>query len=133
MEDVGKVSSAMQYCLALGVNFSLDDFGTGYSALTHLRRLPARTLKIDQSFVRNMRLDAGDLVIVKGMIGLAQAFGREVIAEGVETRADGDALLAMGCELAQGFGIARPMPATEVPPLGGKVAGRGGLDGVKAG
>jgi EAL domain-containing protein (putative c-di-GMP-specific phosphodiesterase class I) len=97
------------------VDFSLDDFGTGYSSLTYLRRLPVTQLKIDQSFVRDMLDDADDLAILKGVIGLATAFDREVIAEGVETLAHGQALLALGCELAQGYGIARPMPGTDIP------------------
>ena len=115
LEDMGQVGAAMGSCHAMGVNFALDDFGTGYSSLTYLKRLPAETLKIDQSFVRDMLDDPGDLAIVNGVVGLARSFGREVIAEGVETRAHGDALLASGCELAQGYGIARPMPAAQVP------------------
>jgi EAL domain-containing protein (putative c-di-GMP-specific phosphodiesterase class I) len=100
----------MAACQASGVSFALDDFGTGYSSLTYLKHLPAHTLKIDQSFVRDMLSDESDLAIVNGVIGLATAFGREVIAEGVETQAHGRLLLSLGCELAQGFGIARPMP-----------------------
>jgi EAL domain-containing protein (putative c-di-GMP-specific phosphodiesterase class I) len=103
----------MNACSAMGVSFALDDFGTGYSSLSYLRHLPARTLKIDQSFVRNMLEDANDMTIVEGVIGLARAFGREVIAEGVETAAHGERLLRMGCELAQGYGIARAMPAED--------------------
>ena len=114
MEDIFKVSAAMKACQAMGVSFALDDFGTGYSSLTYLKRLPAETLKIDQSFVRDMLDDPGDLAIVHGVIGLARSFGREVIAEGVETRAHGDMLLSTGCDLAQGYGIARPMPAANL-------------------
>jgi len=95
------------------VHFALDDFGTGFSSLTYLRRFPADILKIDQSFVRDMLEDPDDLTIVKGVIGLATAFKRQVIAEGVETQAHAEMLLSMGCELAQGYGIARPMPANE--------------------
>lgn len=94
--------------------FSLDDFGTGYSSLTYLKNLPVATLKIDQSFIRDMLDDAGDLSIVKGVIGLAGAFNRVVIAEGVETEAHGQRLLALGCDLAQGYAIARPMPADQM-------------------
>lgn len=111
LDDIVKVSAAMNACCKRGVSFALDDFGTGYSSLTYLRRLPAHTLKIDQSFVRDMLEDPNDLAIVKGVIGLANAFGREVIAEGVETWAHGQLLLSLGCDLAQGYGIARPMPA----------------------
>jgi diguanylate cyclase (GGDEF)-like protein len=115
LDDTTLVSVSMQACMALGVTFALDDFGTGYSSLAYLRRLPAETLKIDQSFVRDMLSDPNDLAIVQGVISLAQAFRRSVIAEGVETRLHGDKLLELGCELAQGYGIARPMPADEVP------------------
>jgi diguanylate cyclase (GGDEF)-like protein/PAS domain S-box-containing protein len=115
LEDMGKVGQAMHACHAMGVHFALDDFGTGYSSLTYLKRLPASTLKIDQSFVRDMLEDAGDLAIVHGVVGLARSFSREVIAEGVETRFHGEKLLAIGCELAQGYGIARPMPADQMP------------------
>jgi EAL domain-containing protein (putative c-di-GMP-specific phosphodiesterase class I) len=105
----------MNACYRLGVRFSLDDFGTGYSSLTYLKRLPAQMIKIDQSFVRDMLEDADDLAIVEGVVGLAKSFRREVIAEGVETIAHGVALLQLGCELAQGYGIARPMPAADIP------------------
>ena len=115
LEDVAQVSELMYACLESGVSFSLDDFGTGYSSLTYLKQLPARMLKIDQSFVRGMLDDPNDLAIVNGVIGLASAFRRQVIAEGVETVAHGAKLLALGCELAQGYGIARPMPATDLP------------------
>ena len=96
------------------MKFALDDFGTGYSSLTYLKRLRVATLKIDQSFVRDMLDDPDDLAILKGVIGLAAAFKREVVAEGVETVAHGSALLQLGCELAQGYGIARPMPAEQM-------------------
>lgn len=115
LEDLAQVSKLMHACRALGVGFALDDFGTGYSSLTYLRRLPADLLKIDQSFVRAMLEDPDDLAIVKGVVGLAQAFHRRVLAEGVETVAHGAVLLPLGCELAQGYGIARPMPANEIP------------------
>jgi EAL domain-containing protein (putative c-di-GMP-specific phosphodiesterase class I) len=92
----------------------VDDFGTGYSSLTYLKHLPAALLKIDQSFVRDMLDDPDDLAIVKGVIGLANAFHRQVIAEGVETIAHGQLLLQQNCELAQGYGIARPMPASAI-------------------
>lgn len=110
-----QVTQTLDACAALGVGFALDDFGTGYSSLTYLRHLPAHTLKIDQSFVRDMLSDPNDLAIVEGVIGLARVFGRAVIAEGVESRALGERLLGLGCECAQGFGIARPMPAAAFP------------------
>lgn len=114
LEDMVQVSSTMQACRQLGVSFAVDDFGTGYSSLTYLRRLPAATLKIDQSFVINMLDSPQDMAIVQGVLGLARAFDRQVIAEGVETLAHGLRLLELGCDSAQGYGIARPMPAEEV-------------------
>ncbi|MDO9323033.1 MAG: EAL domain-containing protein [Pseudomonas sp.] len=111
--DIEQAVVILQQCRELGVHFALDDFGTGYSSLTYLRRLPVDTLKIDQSFVRDMLNDSDDLGIVEGVIRLAGAFNRQVIAEGVETLAHGAVLLRLGCRLAQGYGIARPMPADQ--------------------
>ncbi len=116
LEDTARAGAAMQACKTMGVAFALDDFGTGYSSLTYLKRLPAETLKIDQSFVRDMLTNPDDLAIVRGIIGLADVFKRGVIAEGVETAAHGQLLLSLGCALAQGYGIARPMPAADLPP-----------------
>ena len=114
LEDMDGVTVAMRECCALGVGFSLDDFGTGYSSLTYLKRLPADLMKIDQSFVIGMIADSDDFVIVEGVVGLAKAFGRAVLAEGVETIAHGKLLLALGCEMGQGYGIAHAMPAQAV-------------------
>lgn len=113
--DLTEVLSIMRACKCLGVSFALDDFGTGFSSLTYLKRLPVDLLKIDQSFVRDMLEDPDDRAIIMGIIGLASAFNREVIAEGVESLAHGTQLLEMGCSLAQGYGIAKPMPAEQVP------------------
>lgn len=115
LEDVNHVSIIMNDCMSLGVHFALDDFGTGYSSLTYLRRLPASLIKIDQSFVKDMLSNIDDFAIVEGVIALAKSFKRDVIAEGVETVEHGTALLQLGCELAQGYGIARPMPACDIP------------------
>jgi diguanylate cyclase (GGDEF)-like protein/PAS domain S-box-containing protein len=115
LNDINQISATMKECQTLDVRFALDDFGTGYSSLTHLRHLPAHLVKIDLSFVQGMLVNRDDLAIVEGVIGLARAFQREVIAEGVETTAHGVALLQLGCQLAQGYGIARPMPAKDIP------------------
>jgi len=115
LEDLSRVSKVIESCREIGVNFALDDFGTGYSSLTYLKRLSVAQLKIDQSFVRNMLDDPDDLAILGGVLSLATAFRRQVIAEGVETVEHGEMLLQLGCELAQGYGIARPMPAGELP------------------
>ena len=115
LEDLARIAQVIEDCQAMGVKFALDDFGTGYSSLTYLKRLRVSQLKIDQSFVRDMLDDPDDLAILEGVISLAKAFHREVIAEGVETVAHGTFLLQLGCELAQGYGIARPMPAHAMP------------------
>ncbi len=115
LEDIGRVSALMTACAGMGVDFALDDFGTGYSSLTYLKRLPAELLKIDQSFIRDMLEDPDDLAILEGILGLARAFRRRVIAEGVETLEHGRLLLQLGCVLGQGYGIARPMAAEDLP------------------
>jgi diguanylate cyclase (GGDEF)-like protein/PAS domain S-box-containing protein len=115
LDDIARVSAVMEQCRKLGLGFALDDFGTGYSSLLYLRHLPASMLKVDQSFVRDMLDDSGDRSIIEGIIGLADAFQCDVIAEGVEGEEHGVLLLQLGCSLAQGFGIARPMPAAEIP------------------
>ena len=99
----------------LGVSFALDDFGTGFSSLAHLRNLTADNIKIDCSFVTHLMSSPDDFRIVDGVIRLAEAFDRNVIAEGVETVWEGLMLLLMGCENAQGYAIARPMPAKNLP------------------
>ncbi|NVO07122.1 MAG: EAL domain-containing protein, partial [Rhodoferax sp.] len=115
LEDIALVSQVIADCHHMGVRFALDDFGTGYSSLTYLKRLRVASLKIDQSFVRYMLEDPDDHAILEGVMGLAGAFKCEVIAEGVETVAHGTALLQLGCQLAQGYGIAKPMPAEQLP------------------
>ncbi|MDS4029935.1 MAG: EAL domain-containing protein [Candidatus Contendobacter sp.] len=115
LEGMNRISEMIDACRALGIRFSLDDFGTGYSSLTYLKRLPVETLKIDQSFVRDMLDDPDDLAILEGVIGLADAFQRAVIAEGVESEMHGEMLLRLGCELGQGYAIARPMSAARIP------------------
>ena len=113
--DMSSVSKAIKECGRLGVRFSLDDFGTGYSTLTYLKRLPVHALKIDRSFVRDMLIDPDDLTIVQGIIGLAEGFRHEAIAEGVETEEQAELLVGLGCDLAQGYFVARPMPAELLP------------------
>jgi diguanylate cyclase (GGDEF)-like protein/PAS domain S-box-containing protein len=115
LPDMSQVSQVIHTCGKLGVSFALDDFGTGYSSLAFLKRLPVDVLKIDQTFVRDMLHDPEDLTIVEGMLGLASAFRRQAVAEGVETVEQGILLLRLGCQIAQGFCIARPMPAADLP------------------
>ncbi|MEW8492491.1 MAG: PAS domain S-box protein [Candidatus Thiodiazotropha taylori] len=114
LEDIEHISRVIHASNAMGMRFSLDDFGTGYSSLTYLRHLPVQELKIDQSFVRDMLDDSDDLAIIDGMIGLSRSFNRMIIAEGVETLEHGMMLLRLGCEHAQGYEIAMPMPAEQL-------------------
>lgn len=114
-KDVQQVAGVVRRCQATGVRFALDDFGTGYSSLAYIRHFPAEVVKIDQSFVRDMLDDSNDLAIVQGVVGLAAAFHREVIAEGVESVAHGARLVQLGCMQAQGYGISKPMPAADLP------------------
>ncbi|MCV7152083.1 EAL domain-containing protein [Mycobacterium pyrenivorans] len=100
-----------------GVQVAIDDFGTGYSALSHLKSLPVDTLKIDKSFVRELGSDPGDLAIVRAIIALAEAFGLELVAEGVETEAAALTLLRHGCHRAQGFLLSRPIAGAAMESL----------------
>ena len=112
--DINAIHALIKLCQQeLGVSVALDDFGTGYSSLTHLRTLPANTIKIDQSFVCDLLDDPDDFTIIDGVISLAEAFDRDIIAEGVETTEHGLILLIMGCDSAQGYGIARPLLPSE--------------------
>jgi len=114
LKDIDLVSRVMTDCVQLGVSFSIDDFGTGYSSLTYLKRLPAKYLKIDQSFVRDMLIDSDDKAIVQGIIELAKIFNLKVIAEGVETPSHGELLMSLSSYIVQGYGIAKPMPARDI-------------------
>lgn len=113
--DMDHVAHELTRLRALGMSISFDDFGTGYSSLAYLRRLPMDHLKLDRSFVTGMTTDPGDRAIVQGVIGLARSFGYQIVAEGVETVEQGLMLLQMDCTLAQGYCIARPMPAADFP------------------
>lgn len=114
LSDLGAMRGVMSACQALGVRFALDDFGTGYSSLASLKQLPVETLKIDRTFVRSMLVDKEDLAIIEGVIGLARIFGRQVIAEGVESVEHAVLLLRIGCDQAQGYAISPPLPAKAV-------------------
>lgn len=114
INDIADVAKTITACKKLGVSFALDDFGVGYSSLTYLRRLPVEVIKIDQSFIRDMLQDKDDLAVVSGVLSLGHSFGLEVVAEGVETAEHGVQLLKMGCEIAQGYGISKPIAAEKV-------------------
>ena len=114
-DDVPKVSQVIGACREIGVACTLDDFGSGSSSLTCLKKLPMKYLKIEQNFVRDMLDNSDSLLILIAVLKLASSFDLQVIAEGVETTEHGLMLVQLGCELAQGYGIARPMPADELP------------------
>ncbi len=113
LSELDALRSVIEECRELGVEFSLDDFGTGYSTLAHLRHLPAMEIKVDQSFVGQMLARREDLAIVEAVIGLARAFDRSIVAEGAETPAHINRLLTLGCDVMQGYALARPMAADE--------------------
>lgn len=115
LDSVVEESEVIARVRKLGVACSLDDFGTGFSSLTFLKNLEAQTIKIDQSFVRGMLEDVENVRIIHSVIGLAGSFDRYTLAEGVESLEHGRMLLELGCEMAQGYVIARPMPAADVP------------------
>ncbi|HRP24373.1 EAL domain-containing protein [Thauera sp.] len=120
--DLDTTVARMQALKALGVKLALDDFGTGYSSLSYLKRLPFDQLKIDQIFVRGMAEDASSEAIVRAILALSRSLELEVVAEGVENRAEHELLLTRGCELFQGYLFGRPVPIEEWTAL----AGRGG-------
>jgi diguanylate cyclase (GGDEF)-like protein len=128
MEDLDHVAATLDRLKALGVSLSVDDFGTGYSSLAYLRRLPADFLKIDKSFVDDLGTSDTAAAIVRTIVDLAHSLGLGVVAEGVETEVQADALTALGCDQAQGFLFARPAPAEVVsrrlgcrPAMSGRV------------
>ncbi|MDQ6676232.1 MAG: EAL domain-containing protein, partial [Acidobacteriota bacterium] len=104
----------MQALRKLGVGLAVDDFGTGYSSLSYLHQLPIHTVKIDQSFVREIGMNGTGLPVVEGIIALARSLGFDVIAEGVETQQQHNALRDAGCDIAQGYLISKPLPVREL-------------------
>ncbi len=117
LDKVDDCIAKMEQLKATGIQFSLDDFGTGYSSLAYLTRLPLNQLKIDQSFVRNLGVRRSDGLIVQTIVGMARSLGLEVIAEGVETLAQKELLAQYGCELYQGYLLARPAPVAQLEAL----------------
>jgi diguanylate cyclase (GGDEF)-like protein len=117
MSDPTRAAATLSGLAALGLELSLDDFGTGYSSLVHLKRLPVSEIKIDRSFVQRMHVNEDDAVIVRSIIDLGGALGLRVVAEGVETVDAWNRLAELGCDLAQGWYLGRPMPADELTRL----------------
>ena len=107
-------TAALDELKRLGVRISIDDFGVGYSSLSYLKRLPADTLKIDKSFVRALGEAAEDAATVQMIVDLAHTFGMEVVAEGVESEKQVKRLREMGCDFAQGYHFAEPLPREAV-------------------
>jgi diguanylate cyclase (GGDEF)-like protein len=125
MTDPAAAIAVLHRLAEAGVRLSIDDFGTGYSSLAYLKRLPVDEVKLDKSFVLGMTSDADDAAIVRSTVELARNLGLRMVAEGVEDRETWDALAAMGCELAQGYHLATPMPAAEATEwLAARTAGR---------
>ena len=114
MEDAQASLRIFEQIAQTRVSLSIDDFGTGYSSLSYLRKLPARQLKIDRSFVQDVDKEEDARAIVRAVIKLAHALNLEVVAEGVETEAQQDILVRMGCDQLQGFYFAKPMPAPKL-------------------
>jgi diguanylate cyclase (GGDEF)-like protein len=114
MTDPARAASTLLSLAGLGVGVSLDDFGTGYSSLVHLKRLPVSEVKIDRSFVMRMDVNDDDAAIVRSIIDLASALGLRTVAEGVETKEAWDRLAVYGCDVAQGWYLAKAMPAAPV-------------------
>jgi diguanylate cyclase (GGDEF)-like protein len=114
MADPMRAMAILTRLSDLGVGLSLDDFGVGYSSLAHLKRLPVTEIKIDKSFVMNIVSDESDALIVRSTISLGRSLGLRVVAEGVETPEAWARLVALGCDVAQGFYLCRPKPALEI-------------------
>ena len=109
-----RTTAVLEELSALGVRLSIDDFGTGYSSLAYLTDLPIGELKIDKSFVRAMGSDARNAIVVRSTIELAHNLGLRTVAEGIEDAFTFERLRALGCELAQGFHMSKPLPASSL-------------------
>ena len=117
MQDAEATDATLRALKAIGIRLAIDDFGTGYSSLSYLKRFPVDTLKIDRSFVDGLGHDSQDTAIVHSVAALARALDLSVTGEGVETHAQHRLLQQLGCELAQGFLYARPLPAADMSAL----------------
>ena len=115
MTDAGHSLDVLARIFAMGVHISIDDFGTGYSSLAYLKRLPVDELKIDRSFVQHMATDGADAIIVRSTVDLAHSLGLKVVAEGVEDEITWQRLAELGCDVAQGWLLAKALPAHEAP------------------
>jgi EAL domain-containing protein (putative c-di-GMP-specific phosphodiesterase class I) len=116
MADPARATAVLHQLRDLGVRLSVDDFGTGYSSLSYLKRLPVHEVKIDRSFVTGLAQQGEDVAIVRAIVDLGRHLGLDVVAEGVEDQQTWDLLASMGCDLVQGWHLARPMPAEALLP-----------------
>jgi EAL domain-containing protein (putative c-di-GMP-specific phosphodiesterase class I) len=121
VQDTGQAAKVLSMLRELGVRIAIDDFGTGFSSLAHLKMLPVDALKIDREFVQHLDSNPGDQAIVRAIASLADAFGLDLIAEGLETEAAQTSLLAVGCTRAQGYLFSKPVPADSMQTM---LAGR---------
>ncbi len=117
VHDIESTQRTLAQLKEVGVQIAIDDFGTGYAVLSHLKSLPIDMLKIDKGFVRDLGTNANDLAIVRAIIGLAEAFDLQLVAEGVETPAAARTLMHHGCHRAQGFLLSRPIPSSAMESL----------------
>ncbi|OWY79994.1 bifunctional diguanylate cyclase/phosphodiesterase [Rhodococcus sp. BUPNP1] len=117
VSDLERSRKTLRRLDRLGVCCAIDDFGTGYSSLAHLKSLPVHVLKIDKAFVLNLQRSPSDRVIVESIIGLASAFGLDVVAEGLESSAAARTLLGLGCYRAQGFLLSKPQPPADLEKM----------------
>jgi len=114
MHDVDASLQILEQLHDMGVRISIDDFGTGYSSLLYLKRLPASELKIDRGFIRDLARDTEDAAIVSAIVALGQTLNLNIVAEGVETRAQQEFLTRLGCDALQGFLLGHPMSPDEL-------------------
>ncbi len=112
-EDIQRVIAGMRRLQQLGIRFSMDDFGTGYSSLSYLKQLPIDEVKIDRAFVRRLDTDSGDQAMVTTILNIAEIFGPPVVAEGVESEAQFNMLVELGCRIFQGYHFSRPLPKSD--------------------
>ena len=117
VRDIETTRRTLAELKKVGVQIAIDDFGTGYAVLSHLKSLPVDTLKIDTGFVRNLGANPEDLAIVRSIIGLAEAFGLQLVAEGVETQVAATTLMRHGCHRGQGFLMSRPITGDAMESL----------------
>jgi EAL domain-containing protein (putative c-di-GMP-specific phosphodiesterase class I) len=117
MHDPQRAQATLERLKSIGVTLAVDDFGTGYSSLANLRRLPVDVIKIDKAFVIDMETSPSDAAIVSATVDLAHSLGLRAVAEGVESDEVWRRLAALGCDIAQGFHVSRPMPARDLAPL----------------